>query len=273
MSLRILRSSHSNIAERIFTFGIVLGVTGGLVIANTEKLFDLSKLLSITPDLLLKLLLLLAVVVSIAAAVLTPIRSISLFGNEISLAESGLGERVQAASDKLDSVGSPRGVGEKEDSSTTAGPPRPRSGDFKPAWDIARLSLDQYWLSNIAQNRRIFFLSVLVISCGFLVMLVGVGHALSSTAPDSAAVTATLGGVLTQFIGATFLFIYTSTVRQSAAYVKTMERINSVGMAWYVLETMPSRTPEEQQAQNIARGLLVQQIMNVQQARDSATET
>ena len=40
---------------------------------------------------------------------------------------------------------------------------------------------------------------------------------------------AAFSGIITEFIGATFLFIYRSTMQQATNYSKTLERINSVG--------------------------------------------
>jgi hypothetical protein len=52
-----------------------------------------------------------------------------------------------------------------------------------------------------------------------------------------------LAGVITEFIGATFLFIYRSAIQQAVDYSKSLERINSVGMAMQILDTMPN-TPD-----------------------------
>ena len=40
-------------------------------------------------------------------------------------------------------------------------------------------------------------------------------------------------------IGATFLFIYRSTIKQAGSYSETLERMNSVGMAMQILDTIP----------------------------------
>ena len=98
---------------------------------------------------------------------------------------------------------------------------------------------------------------------GFLVMLAGVSRGLLSpqTSPLPVAI-ATLSGVITQFIGATFLFIYRSTTQQASSYAQTLERINSVGMSWYVLQTMPEDTSNEKLSKNIARSDLLRLIMN-----------
>lgn len=45
-------------------------------------------------------------------------------------------------------------------------------------------------------------------------------------------------GIITEFIGATFLFIYKSTVEQAIRYTSSLERINSVGMSMQILDTI-----------------------------------
>ena len=55
-----------------------------------------------------------------------------------------------------------------------------------------------------------------------------------------------IAGVITEFIGATFLFIYRSTVRQAASYNQTLERMNSVGMAMQILDSISGESKEMQ---------------------------
>jgi hypothetical protein len=96
--------------------------------------------------------------------------------------------------------------------------------------------------------------------------IVGVGISLAITHPETAikpASLATISGIITQFIGATFLFIYRSTIQQAINYSRTLERINSVGMAMQILDTMPdATTPEDLKSKTKASlvQLLVQQV-------------
>jgi hypothetical protein len=109
----------------------------------------------------------------------------------------------------------------------------------KPAWDLARATLDQYFQRNLGQIRAIFLLSVIVMLVGFGVICFGVLRAFQSPAALLPATIASLAGVITEFIGATFLFIYRSAIQQAVDYSKSLERINSVGMAMQILDTMP----------------------------------
>jgi len=135
----------------------------------------------------------------------------------------------------------------------------------KPAWDLARATLDQYFQRNLAQIRAIFWLSVVVMLVGFAVICFGVLRAFQSPAALLPATIASLAGVITEFIGATFLFIYRSAIRQAVDYSKSLERINSVGMAMQILDTMPTirdpDTPDDLKSKTKATlvELLVQQ--------------
>jgi hypothetical protein len=51
--------------------------------------------------------------------------------------------------------------------------------------------------------------------------------------------------VVTELIGATFLFLYRSTIQQAAGYAKTLERINSVGMAMQILDSIPEEARDD----------------------------
>ncbi len=126
-------------------------------------------------------------------------------------------------------------------------------GKAKPAWDLARVKLELYFDRNLSQINYIFWLSLGVMIVGFLFILFGISQALTPAQNVNAASSATpisqstsitpaiiggIAGVVTEFIGATFLFIYRSTIQQAAGYTKTLERINSVGMAMQILDSI-----------------------------------
>jgi hypothetical protein len=59
-------------------------------------------------------------------------------------------------------------------------------------------------------------------------------------------------GIITEFIGATFLFVYRSTIQQAGTYMQTLESINSVGMAMQILDTISpdsTKLPDQTKAQ------------------------
>ena len=65
-----------------------------------------------------------------------------------------------------------------------------------------------------------------------------------STGPNitPASLVAAISGIITQFIGATFMVIYRSTMAQANGFMTVLERINAVGMAVQILDSMPEGT-------------------------------
>lgn len=119
---------------------------------------------------------------------------------------------------------------------------------IKPAWDLAKARLELYFDRNLSQINYIFWLSVIVMAVGFCFILYGIRNTFASTQSNfiTPAVISGLAGVITEFIGATFLFLYRSTIQQAASYTQTLERINSVGMAMQILDTISSDSKELQ---------------------------
>ena len=115
----------------------------------------------------------------------------------------------------------------------------------KPAWDLARATLEAYFNRNLSQITSIFWLSVVVMTVGFGILIWGLSQAIQSPNAILPAAIAGAAGVITEFIGATFLFVYRSTIQQAINYSKTLERINSVGMAMQILDTMPDKTSKD----------------------------
>jgi hypothetical protein len=92
---------------------------------------------------------------------------------------------------------------------------------------------------------------------GFGFILFGISRAFSPGPMAAAGGSATLGGVtpavvatvaglITEFIGATFLILYRSTIQQAAGYTKALERINAVGMAMQILDTLSGESRDLQ---------------------------
>ena len=133
----------------------------------------------------------------------------------------------------------------------------------KPAWDLARATLESYFNRNLSQITSIFWLSVAVMLVGFGIIIWGISQSLQSPNAVVPAAIAGVAGIITEFIGATFLFIYRSTIEQAINYSKTLERINSVGMAMQILDTMPDTTqPDDLKSKTKATlvELLVRQV-------------
>jgi hypothetical protein len=80
---------------------------------------------------------------------------------------------------------------------------------------------------------------VLVILFGFALIAYGVSISLHSSEKNSIIIIAVLTGVLTEFLGATIMLIFRSTIQSANSYLPTLERINSVGMAIQIVDSMP----------------------------------
>jgi nitrate reductase gamma subunit len=107
------------------------------------------------------------------------------------------------------------------------------------AWDAARIRLEAYFDRNLIQVKLIFWISVLVILFGFALIAYGVSISLHSSEKNSIIIIAVLTGVLTEFLGATLMLIFRSTIQSANSYLPTLERINSVGMAIQIIDSMP----------------------------------
>jgi hypothetical protein len=110
------------------------------------------------------------------------------------------------------------------------------------AWDLARFKLEAYFDRNLYQVNLVFWVAVFVMLVGFCFVIAGV--ALSYTQPRLTPATevASVAGIITQMIGATFMVIYRSTMAQANEFMSVLERINTVGMAVQVLDSLPDGT-------------------------------
>jgi hypothetical protein len=121
---------------------------------------------------------------------------------------------------------------------------------IKPAWDLARLTLESYFNKNLSQITSIFWLSVFVMLIGFAIIVWGITQAIATPESSLPPIITGFSGVITELIGATFIFLYQSTMKQASDYSKTLERINSVGMAMQILDTMPDDASLENLKEN-----------------------
>ncbi len=114
----------------------------------------------------------------------------------------------------------------------------------RPLWDVARSHLELYFERNLSQIPSIFWLTVLISLVGFTLISYGVVTALDANA-KTAAFLSTGAGLVTEFVAATFLVIFKSTMTQASDYVGTLERINAVGMSLQVLDSIPDTSREK----------------------------
>lgn len=134
-----------------------------------------------------------------------------------------------------------------------------QSEKAKPFWDVAQTKLETYIDTNARQVRNIFTLSIIVMSAGFLLVIGGIGTAfvmvqtsvddMNATSRLNVAVVSVAAGVIIDFIGATFLFLYRSTVVQAISYVDKLERMNNVGMAMQILDIVSETAKQSKEDQ------------------------
>jgi hypothetical protein len=75
----------------------------------------------------------------------------------------------------------------------------------------------------------------------------------------NASIVSAVSGIVVNFIGATFLVIYRSTMEQAKDYVAVLERINAVGMSVQILDKMDESDAKmrNQATSDIAKQLLL----------------
>jgi len=124
-----------------------------------------------------------------------------------------------------------------------------RKADAQPenprlAWDLARVTLEQYFNRNLQQVSQIFYASIVAMFVGFGLIVWGVILAIhQSSFENMAAILPAASGVITEFISVTFMVVYRSTLQQANGYMAILEKINAVGMAVQIIETIPPTDP------------------------------
>jgi hypothetical protein len=127
---------------------------------------------------------------------------------------------------------------EKQEIETAQERLKENPNEAKAAWDLARIKLENYLNRNLTQIRWIFFLTLLVMMIGFVLISYGVVRVYQNPSFLSPSIVVTLSGVVVEFIGASFLLIYKSTMEQAQNYVTVLERINAVGMSVQILDSI-----------------------------------
>lgn len=112
------------------------------------------------------------------------------------------------------------------------------------AWQLARTRLENYFDRNLFQVNLVFWAAIFVMAAGFGVVLWGVEGLIRAKAPKEVEYVTAAAGVVTQFLGATIMVLYKSTVQQANDYIKVLDRINNVGMAMQVLDQVPEEPAE-----------------------------
>ena len=127
----------------------------------------------------------------------------------------------------------------------------------KPAWDLASAKLEEYVARNLSHVAWIFVLVLVVMTIGFVIIGWGIYKVFSSQS-IAPSIVAAVSGIVVEFIAATFLLIYRSTMEQAKEYVAMLERINAVGMSAQLLESIEDADPKvrDKVRAELASGLL-----------------
>jgi hypothetical protein len=127
--------------------------------------------------------------------------------------------------------------------------------DTRALWEFSRQTLRAYMDRNMRQLRLVFTVSVVVMVAGFGLLAFGSYLAFTEGA-DVGAVSA-VSGVLVEYMGASLLRLYFSSVTQAERYVRVLERINAVQMALGVIARMSEAGGRPDDALHaVASGLL-----------------
>jgi hypothetical protein len=121
------------------------------------------------------------------------------------------------------------------------------------AWELASAKLEAYFDRNLSQVFAIFMVAIFVMLIGFGFVLWGVSLAIRHPGQNTAWIAA-ISGIITEFIGVTFMVIYRSTMSQANSFMQVLERINTVGMAVQILDSIPEA---DAQLKNTTRAELV----------------
>lgn len=121
------------------------------------------------------------------------------------------------------------------------------------AWELASAKLEAYFDRNLMQVFLIFIVAIFAMLVGFGFVLWGVWIAIKTPGQNTAWIAA-VSGIITEFIGVTFMVIYRSTMSQASSFMQVLERINTVGMAVQILDSIPEA---DGQLKNSTRAELV----------------
>lgn len=127
--------------------------------------------------------------------------------------------------------------------------------EFQSFWDMAQKQLEAYIQRNQHQIQSIYWITIGVMFIGFVLISYGVFQAVNGSNINVATLTS-CSGLITEFVGAFFLYIYQSTVKQTSSYVVMLERFNKLGMA---IRLCSSVTDEEQK--NAMRNDIVKSLL------------
>jgi hypothetical protein len=128
------------------------------------------------------------------------------------------------------------------------------------AWELGRIKLESYLNRNLSQIQWIFIWTVIVMIAGFVIISYGILKVYQGDGNLNAAILTTISGLVIEFIGASFLVIYKSTMQQAKDYVTVLERINAVGMSVQILDSI---SDEENKLKDQTKADLAKKLLDI----------
>ncbi|KKP51667.1 MAG: hypothetical protein A2281_11245 [Bacteroidetes bacterium RIFOXYA12_FULL_38_20] len=105
-------------------------------------------------------------------------------------------------------------------------------------WDLANLTLQKYYNKNLIQVNNIYWISVISMIIGFLLITCILLLSILGGIDFKITEIGIIAGIITEFIGATFLFIYKSTINQALKYTRSLDEINKVGISIDIIQSI-----------------------------------
>lgn len=98
--------------------------------------------------------------------------------------------------------------------------------------------LKDYYEVNLTHLKWSFLASIAALSIGLGAIVVGIGLILSGK-PELTSTISTIGGVLTQFIGAGFFYLYTRNLKQLNIFYEKLIKLQDTEYAIEVAKSLP----------------------------------
>jgi len=185
------------------TIGIAISLVGvALAVVSVGQLVDLDKQLTN--------------VVATSLGAIAAILAFGVLGYQKALEKTKTDQRIEAVEERF----------------------RENPKETQAAWELAQTKLESYINRNLSQVRSIFWLTVLVMLFGFSLISYGVFQSFETPDVLGPPILTACSGLIVNFIGATFLVVFKSTMAQAQEYMGIIERINAVGMSVQILETI-----------------------------------
>ena len=133
---------------------------------------------------------------------------------------------------------------------------REQPNKIKPTWEYGKFELMEQLEVTKKQIRITFWSSLVAIFIGLTLIFKII---LTDNLAENISILGIIGGIISEFIGATLLFMYKSLIQQVNENLKILERLNFVGIGIKILDTIES---DNKQEVNNAKMKLAQQIIN-----------